>query len=198
LGEVGKGYEIKDIQDDFMWLKKAGVALPTMNVSEPKTPLELACNNRLVKVFHADVGILCYMLMDTDIQMKLFAKEKDINYGAIFENAVAQELTAHGFTELYYFNSKKQGEVDFVIEYKGNVLPLEVKSGKDYTKHSALCNLLNNEEYDIPEAIVLSNGNVELTDKILYLPIYMIMLLAKSQPQNTHISLDLSTLDIKQ
>ena len=198
LGEVGRGYEIKDIQDDFMWLKKAGVALPTMNVTEPKTPLELACNNRLVKVFHADVGILCYMLMDTDIQMKLFAKEKDINYGAIFENVVAQELTAHGFTELYYYNSKKQGEVDFMIEYKGNVLPLEVKSGKDFKKHSALCNLLSNEEYDIPEAIVLCNGNVELSDKVLYLPVYMVMLLAKNQPQSAHISLDLSTLDISQ
>ncbi len=197
LGEIGKGYEIKDIQDDFMWLKKAGVALPVYNVSEPNTPLELACNNRLIKVFHADVGVLSYMLMDTDIQMKLFAKEKDINYGAIFENVVAQELTAHGFSELYYFNSKKQGEVDFLIEYKGNVLPLEVKSGKDFKKHSALCNLLSNEEYDVPEAIVLCNGNVEFSDKILYLPIYMVMLIEKSVPNGGFISLDLSTLNFK-
>lgn len=196
LGEVGKGYEIKNIQDDFMWLKKAGVVLPAFNISEPCIPLELACNNRLVKVFHADVGILSFMLMDTDVQMKLFTKEKDINYGAVFENAVAQELTAHGFSELYYFNSKKQGEVDFVIEYKGNVLPIEVKSGKDYKKHSALCNLLTNEDYDIPEAIVLCNGNVEVSEKILYLPVYMVMLLTKSNPQSTKISLDLSTLDI--
>lgn len=179
-----------------MWLKKAGVALSSFNIAEPRVPLELTYNNRLVKVFHADVGILSFMLMDTDVQMKLFTKEKDINYGAIFENAVAQELTAHGFSELYYFNSKKQGEVDFVIEYKGNVLPVEVKSGKDYKKHSALCNLLTNAEYDIPEAIVLCNGNVEFSGKILYLPIYMVMLFTNNNPPRAKISLDLSTLNI--
>lgn len=196
LGEVGKGYEIKDIQDDFMWLKKAGVALPSYNVDEPRIPLEIACNNRLAKVFHLDVGMLCYMLMDTDIQMKLFAKEKQINYGAIFENVVAQELTAHGFGELYYFNSKKQGEVDFLIEYKGNVLPIEVKSGKDYKIHSALTNLLSNEDYDIPQAVVLCNGNVSQMGKVLYLPIYMVMLFKRTAPKRTTITLDLSTLNI--
>jgi predicted AAA+ superfamily ATPase len=196
LGEVGKGYEIKDIQDDFMWLKKAGVALPSYNVDEPRVPLEIACNNRLAKIFHADVGMLCYMLMDTDIQMKLFVKEKAINYGAIFENVVAQELTAHGFGELYYFNSKKQGEVDFLIEYKGNVLPLEVKSGKDYKVHSALSNLLSNAEYDIPQAVVLCNGNVNQAGKVMYLPIYMVMLFKRTTPERTTITLDLSTLTI--
>lgn len=196
LGEIGKGYEIKDIQDDFMWLKKAGVALPSYNVDEPRIPLEIACNNRLAKIFHSDVGMLCYMLMDTDIQMKLFAQEKQINYGAIFENVVAQELTAHGFGELYYFNSKKQGEVDFLIEYKGNVLPLEVKSGKDYKIHSALNNLLSNEDYDIPQAVVLCNGNVSQVGKVLYLPIYMVMLIKRTAPKSTTITLDLSTLKV--
>ena len=87
--------------------------------------------------------------------------------------------------------------MDFLIEYKGNVLPLEVKSGKDFKKHSALCNLLSNEEYDVPEAIVLCNGNVEFSDKILYLPIYMVMLIEKSVPNGGFISLDLSTLNFK-
>jgi len=197
LGEIGKGYAIKDIQDDFMWLKKAGVALASYNVVEPRVPLEIACNNRLAKIFHADVGMLCYMLMDTDIQIKLLAKEKAINYGAIFENFVAQELTAHGFLELYYFNSKKQGEVDFLIEYKGNVLPLEVKSGKDYKVHSALNNLLYREEYGIPQAVVLCNGNVNQDGKVLYLPIYMAMLFKRTAPEKTTITLDLSTLTVR-
>ena len=128
--------------------------------------------------------------------MKLFAQEKQINYGAIFENVVAQELTAHGFGELYYFNSKKQGEVDFLIEYKGNVLPLEVKSGKDYKIHSALNNLLSNEDYDIPQAVVLCNGNVSQVGKVLYLPIYMVMLIKRTAPKSTTITLDLSTLKV--
>lgn len=196
LGEIGKGYEIKDVQDDFMWLKKAGIALPTFNVAEPKIPLELSANNRLTKLFHSDVGILSNLLMDTDIQLKLLSKEKDINYGAIFENAVAQELSAHGYENLYYFNSKKQGEVDFLIEYKGDVLPIEVKSGKDYKKHSALDNLLGNESYDIPQALVLCNGNIERKNKRLYLPIYMVMFIIKTAPTKTKVTLNLSALDI--
>ena len=196
LGEIGKGYAVKDIQDDFMWLKKAGVALPAYNVTEPKTPLELSANNRLVKLFHSDIGILANLLMDTDIQLKLLAKEKEINFGAIFENAVAQELTAHGYENLYYFNSKKQGEVDFLIEYKGNVLPIEVKSGKDYKIHSALDNLLKNENYNISQAVILCNGNVERNGKKLYLPIYMTMFLKKTISASTKIALDLSALKI--
>ncbi len=196
LGEIGKGYAVKDIQDDFMWLKKAGVALPAYNVAEPKTPLELSANNRLVKLFHSDIGILANLLMDTDIQLKLLAKEKEINFGAIFENAVAQELTAHGYENLYYFNSKKQGEVDFLIEYKGNVLPIEVKSGKDYKIHSALDNLLKNENYNISQAVILCNGNVERNGKKLYLPIYMTMFLKKTISASTKIALDLSALKI--
>lgn len=196
LGEIGKGYAVKDIQDDFMWLKKAGVALPAYNVAEPKTPLELSANNRLVKLFHSDIGILANLLNDTDIQLKLLAKEKEINFGAIFENAVAQELTAHGYENLYYFNSKKQGEVDFLIEYKGNVLPIEVKSGKDYKIHSALDNLLKNENYNISQAVILCNGNVERNGKKLYLPIYMTMFLKKTISASTKIALDLSALKI--
>ncbi len=196
LGEIGKGYAVKDIQDDFMWLKKAGVALPAYNVAEPKTPLELSANNRLVKLFHSDIGLLSNLLMDTDIQLKLLAKEKEINFGAIFENAVAQELTAHGYENLYYFNSKKQGEVDFLIEYKGNVLPIEVKSGKDYKIHSALDNLLKNENYNISQAVILCNGNVERNGKKLYLPIYMTMFLKKTTSASTKIALDLSALKV--
>lgn len=196
LGEVGKGRGVADIQDDFMWLKKAGIAIPVCNVDEPKIPLAISARNRLLKLFHCDVGMLSYCLMDTDIQLKLLAKEKSINYGAIFENALAQELTAHGFEDLYYYSSKKQGEVDFLIEYKGSLLPLEVKSGKDYKRHSALNNLLNNQNYEVAEALVLSNANLERDGKVLYLPIYMAMFLQKREAAKAKVSLDLSKLEI--
>lgn len=196
LNTIGQGYEIRNVQDDFMWLRKAGVALPVFNIDEPKVPLALSANNRLVKLFHADIGILAYLLMDTDIQMKILAKAKDINYGAIFENFVAQELTAHSYENMYYFNSKKQGEVDFIISYHGNVLPIEVKSGKDYKYHSALSNILTNPNYDIPQAIVLCNDNIERKEKVLYLPIYMVMFLKRVEPVNVKINCDLSDLTI--
>ena len=196
LGEVGRGRATSDIQDDFMWLKKAAVAIPTCNVDEPKIPLAIAAKSRLVKLFHCDVGMLSHSLMDTDIQLKLLAKEKSINYGAIFENAIAEEFTAHGFEDLHYYSSKKQGEVDFLVEYKSSLLPIEVKSGKDYKRHSALNNLLANQNYEIEGAVVFSNANIEREGKILYLPIYMAMFFEKNKPLNAKVSLDLSNLKL--
>lgn len=180
LSKIGNQYETRKADNDFMWLANAGIATPVYNVDEPKVPLLLSKNSRLLKLFCSDCGLLGYRLMDTDVQRKLLAHEKDINYGAIFENAAAQELLAHGFEELYYFASKKQGEVDFLITYKGAVLPIEIKSGKDYQKHSALNNLLSNEEYEIREAFVFANGNVETKGKIVYFPIYMISFLSRN------------------
>ena len=114
------------------------------------------------------------------IQLALLNGEKNINFGAVFENAAAQELAAHGYA-LYYFNSKKQGELDFVIEHEGNVLPLEIKSGKDYTRHNALSGVMANPDYHIPAAFVFHGGNVSVKEKITYYPIYMMMFLREPE-----------------
>ncbi len=179
LSNVDKKYSLLRCENDFIWLKDAGVAIPVYNVDEPKVPLLLAKNNKLLKLFANDVGLLCYRLLSTGIQEKILAHEKDINFGGIFENAVAQELLCHGFNcdNLFYFSSKKQGEVDFLIMYKNEILPIEVKSGKDYKRHSALNNLLSNDEYEIKQAIVFCNSNLQVRGKITYLPIYMVSLL---------------------
>lgn len=124
--------------------------------------------------------MLSYHLLDTDSIRKLLAKEKSINEGAIFENAVAQLLSTHGYSHLYYYDSKKHGEVDFLIEKEGQVLPLEIKSGKDYQIHRALTYFLSEvSPYAIPKAFVFSDGNVSLREKEIYYPIYMIDFLSK-------------------
>ena len=180
LSKVDDNYSISKCENDFIWLKDAGIAIPVYNANEPKIPLLLSKNTRLLKLFLNDVGLLCYRLLDTGIQNKILAKEKDINFGSIFENAVAQELNSHGFTynKLFYFSSKKQGEVDFLITYNGNILPIEVKSGKDYKRHVALDNLLRNKEYDIKEGFIFGDFNFSTNDKKIYYPIYMIGLLS--------------------
>ena len=127
------------------------------------------------------------------IQLKLLGDNQAINYGAIYENVVAQELKAHGF-DLYYYNSKRFGELDFVVEYHGNILPIEVKSGKDYERHNALSNVMSSAEYALPEALVLCNGNVSVDGKVVYMPIYMLMFLEKEQTVNVTYKLDLSDL----
>ena len=105
-------------------------------------------------------------------------KSLHINFGAIYENAAAQELKAHGF-DLYYFNSKKQGEIDFILETDDEIIPLEVKSGKDYERHNALSKLLSIPNYGIRRAIVLCNDNLHVKGNVEYLPIYMTMFLVK-------------------
>lgn len=175
LSKRGNGYSLKRSENDFLWMKDAGIALPVYNVDEPKIPLLLSKNSTLFKLFANDVGLLSYRLFNTGVEKKILAHAKDINFGSIFENAVAMELNTHGFkNHLFYFSSKKQGEVDFLLEYQGKVLPIEVKSGKDYKRHVALDNLLSNKEYDIEEAYIFGNCNLERKGKKTYFPIYMI------------------------
>lgn len=162
------------ISDDFNWFTMAGIAIPVYNVKSPELPLRMNTERNLLKLFMLDVGMLNFELMDTDVQRRLLKHELDINYGSIFENFVAQELNSHNFKNLYYFNSKKMGEVDFIVQYKGKSLPIEVKSGKDYEKHKAINNLIDCKEYGIEKGIVFSVANLSVTDKIIYLPIYMV------------------------
>ena len=113
--------------------------------------------------------------------------------GPLYENAVAQELTAHGL-EPYYYNNKKRGEVDFIVELGGRVLPIEVKSGKDYAMHRALSNLMACGEYDLPEAVVFNNSNLHMADKTVYAPVYMVMFLERTNTAPTFYTVDVSML----
>ena len=180
-------------KNEFLWLKDAGVAIPVFNIEEPKAPLKLATSRNLFKLFSNDVGLLACQYSD-GIQLKILTGDDSINYGAIYENVVAQELLAHGFEAQYYYNSKKMGEVDFVLEHNGNVLPIEVKSGKDYLRHRALNNILECQEYTIPEAIVLCNDNLSVVDRVKYVPIYMMMFIYKEQVTDVKFKLDLTGL----
>ena len=179
-------------ENSFLWLKNAGVAIPVYNVEEPKVPLLLARSRNLLKLFLNDIGLLAAQYAD-GIQVRIIKGDKDINFGSIYENAVAQELVAHGL-EPYYYNSKKRGEIDFVIENNGKVLPIEVKSGKDYVYHRALSNIMDCEEYDLPEALVLNNDNLTVEGRITYLPVYMVMFIVKSDPSVTQYRVDISEL----
>lgn len=173
----------ENIDDDFLWLTNACVAIPTYNVSEPVLPLELSSQRKTLKLFMNDVGLLNSCLLDTGIREKLLNNEKEINFGAPYENVCAQELYAHGFDErLYYYNSKKHGEVDFLIEYQNDVLPIEIKSGKPNQmmvyNHTTLNNLMN--IYKIPKAYLFGESNVvQEKNNIIQLPIYMIMFIKR-------------------
>ena len=188
FSDIKKGLRYERSEDSFIWLSSAGVALPTYNVSEPTIPLLLSEKSSLFKLFLSDVGMLT-SLYGRATKLQLLSNNEDINNGALYENVVAQELKAHGF-KLYYYNSKKFGELDFVIEYNGKVLPIEVKSGKSYQRHSALSNIMEISGYSINEAFVLSNYNVEVKGNLVYYPIYMLMFINEDHLKMPIIELD--------
>ena len=179
LKNLNENFKLSRYRNSFLWLRDAGVALPAFCVDEPAAPLLLSKSTNLFKLFLSDDGLLACMYMN-DIQIRILNREKDINFGSVYENAAAQELKAHGF-DLYYFNSRKQGELDFLVEKGGDVMPIEIKSGKDYTRHAALSNVLENERYAIPAACVFHNGNVSTAGKIGYYPIYMLMFVQREK-----------------
>ena len=192
LKRLNENAKFDRIENGFLWLTNAGVAIPVYNVEEPKIPLLLARSRNLFKLFQNDIGLLAAQYAE-GIQMRIIKGDKDINFGSIYENAVAQELAAHGIIP-YYYNNKKRGEIDFVIELDGKVLPIEVKSGKDYESHRALSNIMNCNEYDIQEAVVFNNGNLHVSGNIIYAPIYMVMFLEKDNTAPVFYKVDLSGL----
>lgn len=194
LKELNEKARFSKYEESFLWLKDAGVAIPVYNIEEPRVPLLLSKQRNLFKLFLNDVGLLAAMY-GGNIQTRLLSQDTNINFGSVYENLVAQELFAHGFYQqhsLYYFNSKKQGELDFVVEYDNNVLPIEVKSGKDYERHNALSNVMANVEYDVPQAYVFCQENIHTKEKIIYYPIYMITFFENIQAEEKIYRFDLT------
>ncbi|MBO7230220.1 MAG: ATP-binding protein [Bacteroidaceae bacterium] len=175
--EDTKGHkQFSDYAEEFEYLTNSGIALSVQAVSNPKFPLLESESKNLIKLYMNDVGLLTNLLYDTNINA-ILRDERSINLGSVYESVVAQELHAHGYP-LHYYDNKQRGEVDFLIDDYDNltVLPIEVKSGKDYTVHSALDKFVGTADYHIKKAVVLCNER-EVREKggIIYQPIYYCM-----------------------
>ena len=175
--EDTKGHkQFSDYAEEFEYLTNSGIALSVQAVSNPKFPLLESESKNLIKLYMNDVGLLTNLLYDTNINAVL-RDERSVNLGSVYESVVAQELHAHGYP-LHYYDNKQRGEVDFLIDDYDNltILPIEVKSGKDYTVHSALDKFVSTADYHIKKAVVLCNER-EVREKggIIYQPIYYCM-----------------------
>lgn len=175
-------------ENSFLWLKDADVALPVYNVDAPVIPLMISKSTNVFRLFSSDIGLLT-SAYPAETKIELINKNGEINNGAHFENAVAQQLTANGF-EPYFCKKKKLGEMDFAIEMGGKVIPIEVKSGKEYKSHKALDNFMNVLDYHLEKAYVFSVGNIETEGSVIYLPIYMCYLLKEPKIGKMIVKLD--------
>lgn len=173
-----KGDRFSRYEEEFEYLISSGITIDVHAISNPRFPLKESVQKNLLKLYINDVGMLTSQLFHNNLR-PILGDERSINLGAVYENVVAQELKAHGHS-LFYYDNRQKGEVDFLIDDYSNlsVLPLEVKSGKDYTVHSALNNLLSTEDYHVHSGIVLSNSReVQQDGKVVYMPIYYTMFL---------------------
>lgn len=182
--EDKKWKRAEDYLEEFDYLIHSGVSLEVKAISTPTYPLIENSTKNLLKLYINDVGILSGIYYKNNIKA-VMSDMNSINLGAVYETVVAQELKAHGY-KLYYYDNKKNGEVDFIIDDVDNLsnIPIEVKSGKDYKVHSALDKFISNKDYNIKQAFVLSNEQKVYTENnITYLPIYYVMFL-KNEPSN--------------
>lgn len=184
--ENKRGKTFADYQDEFEYLISAGIALNVQAISTPVFPLIESTGKNLLKLYLNDVGILSGILYGNNIRA-ILDDQRSINLGSVYETVVASELIAHGY-RLYYYDNRSKGEVDYLIDdYESlSAVPIEVKSGKDYTVHSALNTFVSNEDYHIQKAFVLSNEReVSTNGKITYLPIYYVMFFNNSSTSST-------------
>ena len=176
-----EGDRFAQYQEEFEYLVSSGIALAVHAISNPRFPLSESLQKNLLKLYLNDVGLLTGLLYHNNIRPVL-DDVRSINLGSVYESVVAQELRAHGH-KLFYYDNRKQGEVDFLIDdYSAmNVHPIEVKSGKDYTVHSALNNLLKNNT--AAGTVVSNEREIYVDGKIIYMPIYFVMFMDADAPK---------------
>jgi len=188
--ENKKGKTFGDYEDEFEYLISAGIALNVQAISNPVFPLIESTGKNLLKLYLNDVGILTGILYGNNIRAVL-DDERSINLGAVYESVIASELIAHGY-KLFYYDNRNKGEVDYLIDDYDSLsaVPIEVKSGKDYTVHSALNTFVKNEDYHIKKAFVMSNERTVTTKgKIIYIPIYYIVFFKNSSGDSKSIKI---------
>lgn len=180
-------------ENSFEWLADAGVALPCFNVTEPQPPLQLNEKHNLFKLFMGDTGLLCAACME-NIQFEVLQGNLEVNLGSILENIMAQAIKGNGY-DLHYYDSKKIGEIDFVIQNGTKVDVLEIKSGNDFKKHPAINKITEIPSWNFEQVLVFCKGNVEKDGDVVYLPWYMIMFYKPEQVLQSQIfEVDLSGL----
>lgn len=173
LAELEKGASTRKYGDATEWLVDAGVAYYSFNTSALELPFSFTEKRNMYKLFLHDNGLLCRQSLN-GLQFAILRGDIAINEGALTENFVATELSKHGH-KLHYYDRKSRTELDFLVEDTDGIVVIEVKSGSNYKRHASLDGVLSTNSLNISRGIVLCDYNVETTERIDYLPLYMAM-----------------------
>ena len=183
ISETG-GKRSNDYNDEFDYIIGSGICLDVKAISSPTFPLKESESKNLLKLYMNDIGLLTNELYKYNIDA-VMNDRLSVNLGSVYESVVASELKAHGIKQLFYYDNKAHGEVEFILDDYGNtaILPIEVKSGKDYTIHRALNTFMSNPAYRVKQAYVLSNEReIKQEGYLTYLPIYFTMFIKENMP----------------
>lgn len=186
-----KGKRYSSYADEFDYLINSGIANDVKAISNPVFPLCQSEDKNLLKLYMNDVGLLSCILYQNNTK-PILDDISSVNLGALYETVIACQLKAGGYERLFYYDNRKNGEVDFLIDdyHSLSVLPLEVKSGRDYHIHSAINKFVANDDYPVQEGVVLCNDrDITVSGKITHMPIYFSIFLTPNTAEEDNLLL---------
>lgn len=183
ISKVASGARYKDYRGGIEWLKDAEVIHLCYCLQEPRLPLKGNYNDKKMKLYFADNGLLVAML-DDEAQEDLRAnKNMNVYKGALYENIVGEALVKSGYDLYYYKKDNSTLEEDFFVRTQEYLVPIEVKATNGRTK--SLRNLIQSENFsDIRFGIKLVGGNIGYNDKIVTFPYFCTFLLKRYLKEN--------------
>lgn len=172
--EIRKGARSSFYEQTTEWLKGAGLINMVYNLTTPKKPLSAYTDYSKFKVYLHDVGLLAALLnITSDLIIDPDQLFKEFN-GAFTENFVAQELLFYGQEKQYYWTSRGEAEVDFIIESNKSIYPVEVKSGTNRNLKSLRS---YSEKYKPEKIFRLSPRNLIQSEDFVNVPLYAVNVL---------------------
>ena len=170
---VKSGGNARYFDASLNWLKDSGLVNLTYRLKTIDEPLEIHKESAVFKVYMADTGLLVSQF-DESVIKELLNGNLGVFKGALYENIAAQILSMHE-REFYYFEPNTSSEIDFIIYYKGEICPLEIKAGRN-TVSKSFTNFV--DKYNSPYAFRLSQKNIGTNkENVSYVPLYMLEML---------------------
>jgi len=173
------GARAREYENAIVWLENAGLVHRAYSVDKSCFPLSHYADRGCFKIYCLDIGLLG-ALAKTPVNISSFQEGLFTEYaGAFVENYTAQQLIGAGKESLYYWSNKGgQAEVDFIIEGKDAVFPLEVKAGVNVKSKSLM---VYNEKFNPPLLTRTSLLNFSQDGRSVNIPLYSVSAFVKNK-----------------
>lgn len=165
---IRTGARARQYENALLWLQQAGLIYRIFECNTPKLPIAAYEDISAFKVYLFDVGILRIM-SNLDAEILLYDDQSYLEFkGAFMENYVLQSLLPQLKSVPNYWTSSGKAEVDYLIQLKNFIIPVEVKASNN-TSSKSLAQYIKN--YSPKNSILISSNNLQLRDNVLRLPL---------------------------